>query len=74
MGDEETLEEETHTADSIIIATGARLVQVGLSPQNPVDIHFSYIGIPGDINQAKVPGPPIEMNCCDTLVAKNVYG
>ena len=30
MGDEETLEEETHTADSIIIATGAKARRLGL--------------------------------------------
>ena len=30
MGDEETLEEETHTADSIIIATGAKARRMGL--------------------------------------------
>ena len=30
MGDEETLEEETHTADSIVIATGAKARRLGL--------------------------------------------
>ena len=30
MGDEETLEEETHTADAIIIATGAKARRMGL--------------------------------------------
>ncbi|QIW95840.1 hypothetical protein AMS68_001358 [Peltaster fructicola] len=34
MGDEETLEEETHTADSIIIATGAKARRLGLEGED----------------------------------------
>lgn len=34
MGDEETLEDETHTADSIIIATGAKARRLGLEGED----------------------------------------